>query len=125
MLSEGTESFYLQANVNLTDVANTTLPRGEGFIIDNDFTNLFSPNNDGKSDVFIISGLETYPNFILTIYNRSGNIIYNYSNNGNTNPLWWNGTNNGKPVAVGVYYYTLNFNDGKTKPVKSFVQLVR
>ena len=101
------------------------MPSGIGFIKDNDYPNLFSPNSDGKSDVFKISGIEDYPNFKLIIYNRLGNEVYNYSNNGLTNPIWWNGEFNGKPAPVGVYYYTLDFNDGITKPRTNFIQLIR
>ena len=36
---------------------------GTGFIDDDDYPNLFSPNNDNRSDTFKILGLENYPNF--------------------------------------------------------------
>ena len=124
-INEATESFFLQAIFSPLFTSNTEPIRGEGFIKDNDYPNLFSPNNDGKSDFFKIDGLEPYPNFKITIYNRAGNQIYSYSNDGRLTPIWWDGTSNGKPVPVGVYYYTLEFNDGSTKPVQSFIQLVR
>ncbi|UAM99151.1 cadherin-like domain-containing protein [Polaribacter litorisediminis] len=124
-LQEGTESFFLQATLTSLDVSNTFFPRGEGFITDNDYPNLFSPNNDGKSDVFEISILKEYPNFILIIFNRQGNEVYNYSNNGNLNPIWWDGTYNNKPVPTGVYFYILDYNDGVKKPIKNFIQLIR
>jgi gliding motility-associated-like protein len=124
-LNEDTEELLLQATTNLPNVSNSFSPSGIGFIIDNDYPNLFSPNSDGKSDVFKISGIEDYPNFKLIIYNRLGNEVYNYSNNGITNPIWWNGEFNGKPAPVGVYYYTLDFNDGSTKPRTNFIQLIR
>jgi gliding motility-associated-like protein len=59
------------------------------------------------------------------IYNRQGNEVFKYSNNGNTNPNWWDGTFNGKPVPTGVYFYTLEYNDGITKPKTNFIQLIR
>jgi gliding motility-associated-like protein len=124
-LHEGKETFFLQANLFSSEVSNTSSPRGVATIVDNDFPNLFSPNNDGRSDVFKISGLEDYPNFTLKIYNRQGNEVYNYSNNGNMNPVWWNGTNKGQPVPTGVYYYFLNFNDGVKEPITKFIQLIR
>ena len=124
-LNEDTEELLLQATTNLSNVSNSFVPSGIGFIKDNDYPNLFSPNSDGKSDVFKISGIEDYPNFKLIIYNRLGNEVYNYSNNGLTNPIWWNGEFNGKPAPVGVYYYTLDFNDGITKPRTNFIQLIR
>lgn len=45
---------------------------------------LFTPNADGKNDVFVIEGLERYPNNTVNIYNRWGNLVYsatNYQNN--------------------------------------------
>ena len=124
-LNEDTEEFLFQATTNITNVSNTFPATGIGFIKDNDYPNLFSPNGDGKSDVFKIGGIEDYPNFKLIIYNRLGNEVYNYSNNENTNPIWWNGEFNGKPAPAGVYYYTLDFNDGSTKPRTNFIQLIR
>ncbi|APZ47777.1 hypothetical protein BW723_16380 [Polaribacter reichenbachii] len=124
-LNEDTETMYLQADLFSFNVANITAPRGTGIIKDNDYPNLFSPNGDGISDVFEISGIEDYPNFKLTIYNRQGNEIYNYSNNGNVNPLWWDGTYNGNPAPTGVYFYQLDFNDGSSKPITKFIQLIR
>jgi len=124
-LNEKLETLFLQLNLDVTTVSNTSSPLGIGTIIDNDYPNLFSPNNDGVSDVFKMSGLEEYPNFVLVIFNRQGNEVYNYSNNGNLNPVWWDGTYNDKPAPTGVYFYTLDFNDGVKKPIKNFIQLIR
>ena len=124
-LNEKQETLFLQLNLDFTTVSNTSSPLGIGTIIDNDYPNLFSPNNDGVSDVFKMSGLEEYPNFVLIIFNRQGNEVYKYSNNGNLNPVWWDGTYNDKPAPTGVYFYTLDFNDGVKKPIKNFIQLIR
>lgn len=125
-LSERTETFRLQMTVNLDNVSNPSSPFGIGTLVDNDYPNLFSPNSDGKSDVFKINNIvDEYPNFRLQIFNRLGNEIYNYSNNGNQNPVWWDGNYKGKPSPVGVYYYILDFNDGIRKPRKNFIQLIR
>ncbi|WP_339881903.1 cadherin-like domain-containing protein [Polaribacter vadi] len=124
-LNEKQETLFLQLNLDFTTVSNTSSPLGIGTIIDNDYPNLFSPNNDGVSDVFKLSGLEEYPNFVLIIFNRQGNEVYKYSNNGNLNPVWWDGTYNDKPAPTGVYFYTLDFNDGVKKPIKNFIQLIR
>ncbi|SDS08777.1 gliding motility-associated C-terminal domain-containing protein [Polaribacter sp. KT25b] len=125
VLNEDTETLFLQATTNLSNVSNTFIPTGTGFIKDDDYPNLFSPNSDGKSDFFKISGIEEYPNFKLIIVDRWGNEVYNYSNNGKVNPIWWNGYRNGKPVPAGVYFYTLDFNDGVTKPIRNFIELIR
>jgi gliding motility-associated-like protein len=62
--------------------------------------NIFTPNGDGKNDVFEIKGLESYPGSQLFVYNRWGNEVYtsdNYLNN-------WDGSN----LAEGTYYYLLD-----------------
>ncbi len=124
-LNEDTEEMLLQAVILNGTVSNTFPANGVGFIKDDDYPNLFSPNADGKSDLFKISGIEDTPDFKLIIYDRWGNEVYNYSNNGSTNPIWWNGNRNGKPVPAGVYFYTLDFNDGLTEPIRNFIELLR
>ena len=125
-LNEDTETM----NLNVTNISGTisnssNFLQGLGTIKDNDIPNLFSPNGDGQSDVFRIDGIEDFPNFKLIIVDRWGGEIYNYSNNGSTSPQWWDGTHNGKDVIEGVYFYTLDYNDGITEPKTGFIQLVR
>ena len=95
----------------------------------------FSPNGDGTHDVFVINNLSNlYPNFQLQIYNRYGNIVYDYRHNGNplTKPIWWDGFSNGRmtinrkdQVPVGTYFYTLHFNKDNAKPISGYVYLNR
>lgn len=72
--------------------------------------NVFSPNNDGVNDSFIIERLdpEYYNKSYFTIYNRWGNVVYTNGNYG-LNGVWWDGKNslNGERLPDGVYYYTL------------------
>ena len=125
-LNEDSETMLLQATITSTGVSNSfPFVSGTGTIKDNDFPNLFSPNSDRKSDVFKISGIEEFPNFILQIFDRWGSEVYKYQNNGNLNPTWWDGTYKGKPVIEGVYFYVFDFNDGKTPPKTNFIQLIR
>lgn len=68
----------------------------------------FSPNNDGVNDLFFIDRIEDYPNAVVQIYNRWGNLIFE-SQPGYQNP--WNGTYNGKSLPVGTYYYVIDLKD--------------
>ncbi|WP_197057322.1 Ig-like domain-containing protein, partial [Alistipes sp. ZOR0009] len=86
----------------------------------------FSPNGDGVNDRFVIKGLETYPNNVLRIFNRWGNIVYQMKGYDNS----WDGKNGGKGLHIGVdlpdgtYYYILDLGDG-SKPQTSFVVIKR
>jgi gliding motility-associated-like protein len=125
-LIEESETMLLQATINSAGVSNTSsVVFGQGTIKDNDFPNLFSPNDDGKSDLFKLPGMENFPNFKLIIMDRWGSQVYNYSNKGDTNPTWWDGRYKGEQAIEGVYYYTLDFNDGITPPKTNFIQLIR
>jgi gliding motility-associated-like protein len=67
--------------------------------------NIFTPNNDGKNDVFFIRGLDAFDQSLLEIYNRWGKLIYkneDYQNN-------WTGEDH----ADGVYYYVLTLQTGE------------
>jgi gliding motility-associated-like protein len=116
----------LIATVTSANVANSSpIIEGIGTIKDNDIPNLFSPNNDGISDTFAISGMQDFPEFTIVIFDRWGSEVHNYSNKGNLSPDWWDGTYKNKPVPEGVYFYTLDFNAGLTKPKTSFIELIR
>jgi gliding motility-associated-like protein len=66
--------------------------------------NAMSPNNDGKNDVFHITGLENYTSVKLTVFNRWGAVVFaddDYQNN-------WAGTNqDGARLSDDTYYYIL------------------
>jgi gliding motility-associated-like protein len=73
-----------------------------------------SPNGDGLNDVFKIEYIvDVFPDFVLSIYSREGNLIYE---GGNDDGLWDAIPNLGilqqnKLVPVGTYYYVLVLND--------------
>ena len=65
--------------------------------------NVISPNGDGRNDLFTIraNGVKSYD---LVVLNRWGEKVFS-----STSPKdHWDGTNNGKPVPDGVYFYVLN-----------------
>ncbi|MBC9933037.1 Ig-like domain-containing protein [Chitinophaga qingshengii] len=85
-----------------------------------DATNILTPNGDGKNDRWVIRNLDSYPNNEVTIYDRTGRVIFhrrNYSND-------WDGTLNGHPLAEGTYYYLLKM-DGTDKVAKGFITIIR
>nr|WP_299382800.1 gliding motility-associated C-terminal domain-containing protein [Allomuricauda sp.] len=77
--------------------------------------NEFSPNGDGVNEFFKIDCISRYPNNVLQVYNRWGNIVYEMRSYNND----WNGTSNGRATVqkgdqlpVGTYYYVLDLGDG-------------
>ncbi len=69
----------------------------------------FSPNGDGVNDIWIIDGIEFYPENSVYIYNRWGNIVWSSQGYDNQSKVWdgrWNLT--GEPLVNGTYFYLIN-----------------
>ena len=83
--------------------------------------NAFSPNGDGKNDVFFIEGIqETFVN--LKIFNRWGELFYD-SNNIRDG---WDGTFQGKAAKEDIYVYVLKYIQSNVeKKVINNITLVR
>jgi gliding motility-associated-like protein len=71
--------------------------------------NAFSPNGDGINDTWQIPYLVDYPGHVVEVYNRYGQVVYRVV--GYSKP--WDGTINGKPLPVGVYYYIIDLKKEK------------
>jgi gliding motility-associated-like protein len=78
-----------------------------------------SPNDDGINDTFIIIGIERFPDNVLKIYNRWGNMVYEKQGYKNE----WSGSWDGYAVPDGTYYYILE--DGKGKTYTGYLQIQR
>ncbi|MDF2447761.1 MAG: hypothetical protein K0R26_265 [Bacteroidota bacterium] len=68
--------------------------------------NGFSPNGDGKNDVWQIDFITQFPDCEVEVYNRWGEQLF-YSK-GYSVPF--NGQYKGKDLPVGTYYYIINLN---------------
>ena len=78
---------------------------------DLNFVSGFSPNDDGVNDFFVIQGAQDYPNNVLKIYNRWGNLVFEKENYDNS----WNGKwiQDSAPVPDGTYFYVWDNGSGK------------
>jgi gliding motility-associated-like protein len=84
--------------------------------------NAFSPNGDGKNDVFQVSG--TYlAAFELKIFNRWGELLFESNSLQNS----WDGTFRNKKCPMGVYYFQLKAKglDGKKVEKTGNVSVLR
>jgi gliding motility-associated-like protein len=68
--------------------------------------NVFSPDNLGKNDAFLIDGLDAYPLSTMRIYNRWGALVYSHDDFGNT--AGWNP--GPEDASEGTYYFVLGIN---------------
>ena len=68
--------------------------------------NGFSPNGDGKNDVWQIDFIDQFPDCEVEVYNRWGEQLF-YSK-GYAIPF--NGQYKGKNLPVGTYYYVVKLN---------------
>jgi gliding motility-associated-like protein len=82
----------------------------------------FTPNGDGINDVWEIPNLsENFPDCVVRIFNRWGNLLF--ESTGYHNP--WDGTYNGEPMPVASYYYIIDFNDGNNETASGSLTIVR
>jgi gliding motility-associated-like protein len=82
--------------------------------------NSFSPNGDGRNDLWEIKNLSAYPHNTVEVFNRYGqrlfrSIGYNIA---------WDGTFKGQPVPPATYYYIVNLKNGN-KSFSGSVTIVR
>lgn len=80
----------------------------------------FSPNNDGRNDKWRMEALSTFPNAIVSIYNRLGENVYT----GKGAAAIWDGIFKGNPLPAGSYVYVIDLKNGRPL-LKGTVVLVR
>jgi gliding motility-associated-like protein len=90
------------------------------FLADIRIPNTFTPNGDGYNDRWEILSLDSYPGSVLEVYNTAGQLMYRTV--GYAKP--WDGTNNGRPLPAGTYYYVIDPKNGRKK-IAGYVTIVR
>jgi gliding motility-associated-like protein len=89
-----------------------------------DVPNAFTPNGDGKNDVFRVENTKYHQLVDFRVFNRWGQLIYLNTYNINEG---WDGTFNGVPQDIGVYNYLIILSqpNGELKQLKGTVALIR
>jgi gliding motility-associated-like protein len=84
--------------------------------------NAFSPNSDGKNDVFLVMGT-TIEKGKVRIFNQWGEQLFA------TDDITkgWDGSYKGRPQPVGIYVYEVHviMRNGKEGKKKGFINLIR
>lgn len=71
------------------------------------FPSFFTPNNDTYNDVWEVTGMENYPQAVVTIFDRYGKLIAQLSRF----KMSWDGTFNQVPLPASDYWYALKVDD--------------
>lgn len=83
--------------------------------------NTFTPNGDGVNDYWDITAeLASYPDCLVSIYNRSGSLVYQSRGYNKA----WDGNYNGQALPTTTYYYTIELS-GTNKPLSGSVTIIR
>lgn len=83
--------------------------------------NMFSPNNDGNNDDFLIQSDPDQDIIInsFLIYDRWGNLVFEAEDFKTNSTEWaWDGTFNGKVVNPGVFIYLVRYTHNNSELVK-------
>jgi len=97
-------------------------------VIENDYNteleipNIFTPNDDGINDYFVIRSILSINNYGINIFNRWGVKVFE----SNDIKRSWDGYCNGDYCSAGVYYFVIRYGNGANKKErKGFLHLIR
>jgi gliding motility-associated-like protein len=101
----------ITVNFEKTGIANIYMP------------NAFSPNGDGKNDVFRVVSAGSVTMEVFNVYNRLGELVFSTKDISKG----WDGNINGQPADVGSYYWYVSASSPCTDNLfkKGYVILVR
>jgi gliding motility-associated-like protein len=83
--------------------------------------NIITPNGDGLNDFWEVDLLKKYPTCHVVIFNKQGQRVFE-TTSGYQTP--WDGTNQGKELPFGAYFYVLDLRDG-TPPFTGAINLIK
>ncbi len=86
---------------------------------------VFSPNDDGINDFWEIENIHLYPEALIEVYDRMGNMIYRRRNYINSQTTAFNGyDSDGRRLPSGTYYFILDL-ENSDEVFKGSLTLVR
>jgi gliding motility-associated-like protein len=101
----------LTDTISITVINCDTIPPPPPDTISRIFVpNVFTPNNDGINDFFLIQGTGIN-DYHIAIFNRWGTLLYESKNMSEA----WDGTSNGTDIVEGVYTYLITYRTWNDK----------
>ena len=101
----------------LSDYLTVTI--SEGLII----PSILSPNGDNVNDLWVIEGLDKYPDNSIYIYDRWGQKVFQSRSYSVIKA--WDGRVRSGVVSEGVFYYVLELNDKNNQQYKGSITVIR
>ncbi len=114
-------------SVTITDANGCTATASYNYDVPLKIPTCITPNGDHVNDDFEIENIEAYPNIILEIYNRWGDLLFRFSGSGAeyANPQnRWNGKFNGKDLPLGPYLFILDLKNNND-PITGTVSIIK
>jgi gliding motility-associated-like protein len=93
-------------------------------LVEINISEAITPNGDGVNDTWFINNIDKYPNNIVKVYNRWGNLIFNKANYQND----WNGTyvNDGSSIPdASSYYYQIDLDGNGSIDYKGWIYITK
>ena len=86
---------------------------------------VFSPNNDGINDFWLIENIHIYPNALIEIYSKNGTQVFRRRNYTNSFEYGFKGIDsNNNNLPSGTYYYIIQLDD-KNEVFKGSLTIIR
>ena len=100
-------TFALKVTDQNQCVRDTELVVAEGICNDIIVYNVLTPNGDGENDVWIIKGIQDYPDNSVQIFDKWGDVVYKKDHYEND----WDGKGtSGDYLPAGTYFYLVKLN---------------
>jgi gliding motility-associated-like protein len=74
-----------------------------------------TPNGDGNNDTWVIDSIINFPDNMVSIYNRWGDLVWSAKNYDNVNVVWNGKNRSGKELPDATYFYLVETNHEKYK----------
>lgn len=88
--------------------------------------NTFTPNGDGINDTWEIPGIEKYPDALVQVYSRTGQLVFQTSGYNSPEKRWDGTSRRGNELTPGVYFYVINLrSEDFPDPLKGHVTIIR